>query len=154
MSNPIPQQKSGSSKTWIWILLALVGVIGLPIVSCVALCGGGLFFGVTAIMNNPVYKQSIEEIKSDAVAQERLGEGIEASMPNKFNIENTKAAVRFRVNGSKGGAEVKARGVGSTVNALTLTYDSGEVQNIKGDGTGFESLDDDDDEDDDEIIED
>ena len=121
-------KKSGSP--WLWIIIAIVVLILLPIGGCVALCGGGIFMAGNAMVNNPIYKASIEKIKNDDHMKELLGENLEASIPSNIKINNTEAEVKYRVTGTKGSWEVLAKGVGSSIHKLTITFDDGTTETL------------------------
>jgi predicted small lipoprotein YifL len=137
-STPPAPQKSGS-KTWLWILIAVLVV--LPLVLCAGCCGcGGLAF-MNAMKNAPPYVEALQTVQANQQVVDKLGQPIEGGLPmGNFNIQNNtgEADFTFTATGPKGAAtvSVKAEMVAGTWRTTSLNVkftDGSSIDLVGGD---------------------
>ncbi len=132
----------GGSKAWLWIIIAILIVLILPVILCVGCCGGAAMFGIGAMKSSEPYQNALSKVKAHPDAIEHLGEPIEdGAVPtnSQFNDhgDTGDAAFTFTVTGPNGTATVnteavKEGGVWKTT-VLTLTFDDGHTHNLLSD---------------------
>lgn len=103
--------RSWWSRNWKWFVPT---VIGVPILICAGVCGGIIYFGMSAIKQSAPYLAGLEAIDGHPAALAVLGSPIEAGTITRWNfqIENNtgSADIALPVSGPKGGGLLSVKG--------------------------------------------
>jgi len=72
------QKKGGISRKWIWLVVAVLAVMGFGCIGCAGLTGAGVYGIFSLLKSNPAYKEALQLVENDSRAQAMLGTPIEA----------------------------------------------------------------------------